>query len=92
MFSTYCAKRPTRNHIATKANEHISMLEVIATVILRCVDKNTLEDVDLVNLLYFKAPDVGLWKKMEADWALALHQAFPKIWTNINKCSKISCF
>ena len=62
----------------TKANEHTSILEVIATVILRCFDKNALEELYLVNLLHFKEPDVGLWKGMEAEWKTALRQALPK--------------
>ena len=62
----------------TKANEHTSILEVIATVILRCYERNAIEELYLVNLLRFNDPDVGLWKGMKADWALALRQALPK--------------
>ena len=64
----------------TKANEHTSILEVIATVILRCYKSNAIEELYryLVNLLRFNDPDVGLWKGMKADWALAIRQALPK--------------
>ena len=62
----------------TKANEHTSILEVIATVILRCYERNAIEELYLVNLLRFNDPDVGLWKGMKADWALALRKALPK--------------
>ena len=41
-------------------------------------DKNALEVLYLVNLLHFNEPGVGLWKGVKADWALALHEAFPK--------------
>ena len=30
------------------------------------------------NLLHFDDPDVGLWKGVKIDWALALHEALPK--------------
>ena len=43
------------------------MLEVIATVILRCYDKNAIEELYLVNLLHFDDPDVGLWKGVKTD-------------------------
>ena len=59
----------------TKANEHTSILEVIATVILRCYERNATEELYLVNLLQFNDADVGLWKGMKADWALAIRQA-----------------
>ena len=62
----------------TKANEHTSILEVIARVILRCYERNAIEELYLVNLLRFNDPDVGLWKGMKADWALAIRQALPK--------------
>ena len=62
----------------TKANEHTSTLEVIAIVILRFFEKSAIEELYLVNLLPFKDPDVGLWKGMRTDWALALRQALPK--------------
>ena len=29
-------------------------------------------------MLHFNEPDVGLWKGMKANWALALQQALPK--------------
>ena len=58
------------------------MLEVIASVILRCFDLHAylhaLEELNLINLLHFKEPVVGLWKGMKADWALALREALPK--------------
>ena len=57
----------------TKANEYTSILEVIATVILRCFEKNAIEELYLVNLLQFNDPDVGLWKGMKADWVSEKH-------------------
>ena len=54
------------------------MVEVIATVILRCFDKNALQELYFFNLLHFKVPDVGLWKGMEANWELPLRQTLPK--------------
>ena len=77
MSSICCVKTSTEKPF-TKANEHTSILEVIATVILRCFEKNAIEELYLVNLLQFNDPDVGLWKGMKADWALALRQALPK--------------
>ena len=62
----------------TKANEHTSILEAIAIVILRCYERNAIEELYLVNLLHFNDPDIGLWKGMKADWALAIRQALPK--------------
>ena len=56
----------------TKANENTSILEVIATAILRCFERSAIEELYLVNLLQFNDPDIGLWKGMKADWALAL--------------------
>ena len=75
-----------------KSNENTAMLEVIATVILRCFDKNTVEELYLVNLLHFNEPDVGLWKGVKADWAMALREALPKFWTNTRDYSGTSCF
>ena len=60
-----------------KANENTALLEVIATVILRFYDKDAIEQLYLVNLLHFDDPDVGLWKGIQADWALALREALP---------------
>ena len=60
-----------------KANESTAILEVVATVILRCFDKNAVEELYLVNLLNFEDPDVGMWKGVKSDWA-ALHEALPK--------------
>ena len=54
------------------------MLEVIATAILRCFDKNAVEELYLVNLLHFTELDIRLWKGVKADWALDLHEAPPK--------------
>ena len=51
---------------------------MIATVILLCFDKNAVEELYLVNLLHFNEPDVGLWKEVEVDWALALREALPQ--------------
>jgi len=71
----------------TKANEHTSILEVIATVILRrCFESNAIEELYLVNLLRFNDPDVGFWKGMKADWALAIRQALPK---NLDKYKEL---
>ena len=61
-----------------KANENTALLEVIATVILRCYDKNAIKELYLVILLHFDDADVGLWKGVKADWGLALHEALPK--------------
>ena len=54
------------------------MLEVIATVILRCFERNAIEELYLVNLLGFNDPDIGSWKGMRADWASAIRQTLPK--------------
>jgi len=62
----------------TKANESTAILEVVATVILRCFDKNAVEELYLVNLLNFEDPDFGMWKGVKSDWAAALHEALPK--------------
>ena len=61
-----------------KANENTALLEVIATVILRCYEKDSIEQLYLVNLLHFDDPDVGLWKGVKCDWASALREALPK--------------
>ena len=44
----------------TKANQHTSILEVIATVILRCFERNAIEELYLVNLLQFNDPELGI--------------------------------
>ena len=61
-----------------KANEDTALLEVLAAVILKCYNKDAIEELYLVNLLHFDDPDVGLWKGVKNDWALALHEALPK--------------
>jgi len=62
----------------TKANESTTILEVVATVILRCFDKNATEELYLINLLNFEDPDVEMWKGVKCNWAAALHEALPK--------------
>ena len=76
VYNLLCKKIYEKPH--AKANENTAMLEVIATVILRCYGKNAIEELYLVNLLHFDDPDVGLWKGVKADWALDLHEAQPK--------------
>ena len=61
-----------------KANEDTALLEVIATVILKCYNKDAIEQLYLVNLLHFEDPDVGLWKGVKCDWASALRETLPK--------------
>ena len=61
-----------------KANKNTALLEVIATVILKCYNKDAIEQLYLVNLLHFEDPDVGLWKGVKCDWASALREALPK--------------
>ena len=61
-----------------KADENTALLEVIANVILKCYNKDAIEQLYLVNLLHFEDPDVGLWKGVKCDWASALHEALPK--------------
>ena len=68
------------------------MLEVIATVIPRCFDKNTLKELYLVNFLDLKEPDVGLWKNMEGDWAFALRPALPNHQEEYTQLQQTSCF
>ena len=70
----------------TKANEGTTILEVVATVILRCFDKNAIEELYLVNLLNFENPDVEMWKGVKCDWAAALHEALPK---NLDECKRL---
>ena len=70
----------------TKANEGTAILEVVATVILRCFDKNAVEELYLVNLLNFEDPDVGMWKGVRSDWAVALREALPK---NLDECKRL---
>ena len=62
----------------TKPNEYTAIREVFSTVILRCYDKNAIEALDLVNFLTFEDSDVGLWKGVKANWALALREVLPK--------------
>ena len=70
----------------TKANESAAILEVVATVILRCFDKNEVEELYVVNLLNFEDPDVGMWKGVRSDWAVALREALPK---NLDECKRL---
>jgi len=70
----------------TKANEGTAILEVVATVILRCFDKNAIEELYLVNLLNFENPDVEMWKGVKCDWAKALQEALPK---NLDECKRL---
>ena len=62
-----------------KANERTAIIEEVAIIILRCFDKNTIEELYLVNLLNFEEPVVGTWKGVKADWAVAVREALPKI-------------
>ena len=59
-----------------QANERTAILEAVATVILRCFDKNSIEELDLVNLLNCEDPDIGMWKGVKTYWAL--REALPK--------------
>ena len=70
IFNLLCKKIDEKSY--AKANENTAMVEAIATVILRCFDKNAVEELYLVNLLHFNEPNVGLWKGVKADWAMAL--------------------
>ena len=55
-----------------KATVNTSILEAIATVVLRCFDKDATEELYLINLLTFDSPEVDRWKGMVACWELAL--------------------
>ena len=45
-----------------------SIIEAIATVVLRCFDKDATEELYLINLLTFDSPEVDRWKGMVACW------------------------
>ena len=49
-----------------KANERTAILEAAATVILRCFDKKSIQELYLVNFLNFEEPDVGMWKRSKS--------------------------
>ena len=51
-----------------KATDNTSIIEVIATVALRCFDKDATEELYLINLLTFDSPEVDIWKGMVACW------------------------
>ena len=54
------------------------MIEVLATVILRCFDKDAQEELYFVNLLRFDSQDLDKWKGSVAHWELALKNTLPK--------------
>ena len=71
-----------------KATVNTSILEAIATVVLRCFDKGATEELYLINLLTFDSPEVDRWEGMVAYWELALEKQLPKnclIWKNYIK-------
>ena len=61
-----------------KAPANTSIIEAIATVVLRCFDKDATEELYLINLLTFDSPEVDKWKGMVACWELALEKQVPK--------------
>ena len=50
---------------------------MIATIVLRCFDKDATEELYLINLLMFDSPEVDRWKGMVACWELALKEQVP---------------
>ena len=75
----------------TKANEGTAILEVVATVILRCFDKNAIEELYLVNLLNFENPNVEMWKGVKCDWQKHSMKHYQKVWMNAKDYSKMNC-
>ena len=61
-----------------KATVNTSIIEALATVVLRCFDKDATEKLYLINLLTFGSPEVDRWKGMIACWELALEKQVPK--------------
>ena len=61
-----------------KATANTSIIEAIATVVLRCFDKDATEELYLINLLTFDSPEVDRWKGMVVCWELALKEQVPK--------------
>ena len=51
-----------------KATVNTSIIETLATGVLRCFDKDATEELYLMNLLGFDSPDVDRWKGMVACW------------------------
>ena len=46
----------------SKALESTSLIEVLATVILRCFIKDAVEELFLINLLVFDTPELERWQ------------------------------
>ena len=76
-------KRIDEKH--SKATEHTSILEVFATMALRCFDKDATEELYLINLLTFDSSQVDRWKGMVAFWELALEKQVPKNLFNLEE-------
>ena len=60
-----------------KATVNTSIIEAIATVVLRCFDKYATEELYVINLLTFDSPEVDRWKGMVACWELARKEQVP---------------
>ena len=61
-----------------KATVNTSIIEAIATVVLRCCDKDATEELYLINLLMFDSPEVDRWKCMDVCLELAHKAQVPK--------------
>ena len=55
-----------------KAIVNTSILEALATVVLRCFDKDAIEELYLINLLPIDSPEVDRLNCMVVCWELAL--------------------
>ena len=62
----------------SRATVNTSIIEVLATVVLRCFDKDATEELYLINLLTFDIDSqealVDRWKGRVACWELALKE------------------
>jgi hypothetical protein len=60
------------NRKCYKAIVNTSILEALATVVLRCFDKDAIEELYLINLLTIDSPEVDRLNCMVVCWELAL--------------------
>ena len=76
-----------------KATVNKSISEALATVGLRCFDKDATEELYLINLLAFDSPEVDRWKGMVACWESTLKEQVPKrIYSTWKNYIKMKCY
>ena len=66
-------------------SDSTTLLEALATAILRCFDKDAIEELYVVSLLIFDSPDVDQWRGLVDCWQLGLQRNLPKTVVDLEK-------